>query len=158
VAIVSCKRKTNREWYERRRNLDSRLQWKIQSGKEGARRRLYAFLVLAQAPPETPFSNQWIPKDPFERHRLYWCRGCLLFSNAIHRRSLALPLNRQTEHTWSLLLSLRRSPAQLSTITTSYSTFIGQAAERCSFPGNVHPPCSVSCRCLDFQNQILATD
>lgn len=94
-----------------------------------------------------PLSNQRIHKDQYERHRLHWCRGCLLFSNAIHRRSLALPLNRQTEHTWSLLLSLRRSPAQLSTITTSYSTFIGQAPERCNLAGNVHPPCSVSC-CL----------
>lgn len=117
--------------------------------KEGARRRLNAFLGLAKTSLET-----------------LWFNGFLRINSSnivtVFASSSPTPFidDRQTDHTWSLLLfrSLRRCPAQLSIITTSYSTFIGQAVERCNFLGNVSVSCSVSSCCLDFQIQILAMD
>jgi len=59
--------------------LASRVQWKIHSGKEGGKTEVKCISGSYRGDAGDTFSNQWIPKDQFGRHRL--------FSNAFHRRS-----------------------------------------------------------------------
>ncbi len=140
IAIVLYKGKTTTKRYKWRKILDTRVQWKS-SGKKRVRRRLNAFLDLAETPPKTTCSNRFL--------RINSGNTVTVFAFSSPTSFIG---DRQTDHTWSLLLfrSLRLCPAQLSTITISYSIFIDQVVERCNFPENVNKLCSISCCYLDF--------